>query len=232
MAKSVCHNLPKLFLQHNRVLANNTQNGKTLQELLSKPFHSSQSRLADVAVSEEQCGWNNFPVVTSVDPSAGLNEEQQQIQQMAKDFASKEMFPNMAKWDQEAIFPVETLRKAADLGFGAVYTRPDYGGTGLSRLDAAIVFEALAEGCVSTTAYITIHNMVCWMIDKYGTREQRSKYVPLMASMEKLGSYCLTEPGSGSDAASLSTTAKRSGNKFILNGTKAFISGGVIQIYI
>jgi len=226
MAKTVCCNLPKLLVQHNRVLASQSQNGSNIPEVFRRKLHTSESRTADVAVSEEQCGWNNFPVVTSVDPSAGLNEEQQQIQQMAKDFASREMYPNMSKWDQQAIFPVETLRKAAELGFGAVYTRPDYGGTGLSRLDAAIVFEALAEGCVSTTAYITIHNMVCWMIDKYGSREQRSKYVPLMASMEKLGSYCLTEPGSGSDAASLSTTAKRSGNKFILNGTKAFISGG------
>merc|ERR1740128_1007121 len=107
------------------------------------------------------------------------------------------MFPNMAKWDQEAIFPVETLRKAAELGFGAVYTTEEYGGTGPSRLDASIIFEALSQGCVSTAAYLTIHNMVTWMIDKYGTEDQRSKWVPQMAGMEKLGSYCLTEPGSG-----------------------------------
>merc|ERR1712223_2110491 len=169
---------------------------------------------------------NAMPFVTSIDPASGLSEEQVAIQSLASDFAKKEMLPHMAKWDQEQIFPVETLRKAADLGFGACYCSPDHGGTGLSRLEASVVYEALAQGCVSTTAYITIHNMVCWMIDKYGSREQRSKYVPLMASMEKLGSYCLTEPGSGSDAASLSTIAKRSGNKFILNGTKAFISGG------
>jgi len=204
-----------------------------LPKHLRKGLHSSVVRLADVEVSEEQCGWNNYPVVTAVDPSAGLNEEQQQIQQMARDFASKELLPNMSKWDQQEIFPVETLKKAAELGFGAVYTRPDYGGTGLTRLDAAIVFEALAEGCVSTTAYITIHNMVCWMIDKFGNQEQRSKWVPLMASMEKLGSYCLTEPGSGSDAASLITTAKRSEKKFIVNGTKAFISGaGDTDVYL
>ncbi len=132
----------------------------------------------------------------------------------------------MAKWDQESIFPVDTLRKAAELGFGAVYTSDEYGGTGLSRLDASIIFEALSTGCVSTAAYLTIHNMVTWMIDTYGNESQRSKWVPIMATMEKLGSYCLTEPGSGSDAASLSTIARREGNKFILNGSKAFISGG------
>ena len=226
MAKYVIRNLPKLSFQHNPTNAYKLSHNVRLQGFLPKWFHSSNSKWADVAISEEQCGWNSVPVVTAVDSSAGLNEEQQQIQQMAKEFATKELLPNMSKWDQQEIFPIETLRKAAELGFGAVYTRPDYGGTGLSRLDAAIVFEALSEGCVSTTAYITIHNMVCWMIDKYGSREQRSKWVPLMASMEKLGSYCLTEPGSGSDAASLTTTAKRNGNKFIVNGTKAFISGG------
>ena len=139
----------------------------------------------------------------------------------------------MSKWDQEQIFPIETLRKAAALGFGAVYTRPDHGGTGLSRLEASIVFEALAQGCVSTTAYITIHNMVTWMIDKFGNETQKSKWVPLMASMEKLGSYCLTEPGAGSDAAGLSTIARKDGNKFILNGSKAFISGaGDTDVYL
>ena len=226
MAKPVICNVTRLFLNPNSTSMHIRGNLKSQLQFYKKWFHSSSLKFADIAVSEEQCGWNNIPIVTAVDPSAGLNEEQQQIQQMAKEFATKELLPNMSKWDQKEIFPVETLRKAAELGFGAVYTKPDYGGTGLSRLDAAIVFEALSEGCVSTTAYITIHNMVCWMIDKFGNREQRSKWVPLMASMEKLGSYCLTEPGSGSDAGSLSTTAKRKGNKFILNGTKAFISGG------
>merc|ERR1712226_730718 len=107
-----------------------------------------------------------------------------------------------------------------------IYTRPDYGGTGLSRLEASVIFEALSQGCVSTTAYLTIHNMVCWMIDKFGSESQRSHWVPLMSSMEKLGSYCLTEPGAGSDAASLATVARREGGKFIVNGSKAFISGG------
>lgn len=164
--------------------------------------------------------------MTALDPSSGLNEEQVAIQKMAQDFARNEMQPHMSKWDQEQIFPVETLRKAASLGFGACYCSLDHGGTGLSRFEASIVYEALAQGCVSTTAYITIHNMVCWMIDKFGNENQRSKWVPLLASMEKFGSYCLTEPGSGSDAASLSTTARKEGSHYILNGTKAFISGG------
>ena len=127
---------------------------------------------------------------------------------------------------QEQIFPIETMRKAASLGFGACYADPEHGGTGLSRLDTTIIYEALAQGCVSTTAYITIHNMVTWMIDSNGNSEQRSKWVPQLATMDKFGSYCLTEPGSGSDAASLSTTAKKVGDKYILNGSKAFISGG------
>jgi len=169
---------------------------------------------------------SEVPHITSADPTCGLNDEQLQIQQLATDFASKEMLPNMAKWDQEQIFPVETMRKCAELGFGAIYCDPEYGGSGLTRLEAAIIFEALSEGCVSTTAYISIHNMVCWMIDNFGSEEQRAKYVPLLSTMEKFGSYCLTEPGSGSDAASLSTSARLDGDHYIVNGTKAFISGG------
>jgi len=171
--------------------------------------------------------------VTSVDISAGLNEEQKEMQSLALSFAMNEMFPNMSHWDQNHIFPVDVLRKAAELGFGALYTSADHGGTGLSRLDASIIFEALSHGCVSTTAYLTIHNMVCWMIDKFGSEEQRSHWVPLMATMEKLGSYCLTEPGAGSDAASLATTARREGDTFIVNGSKAFISGaGDTDVYL
>lgn len=179
---------------------------------------------------EEDLG---VPVVTSLDISAGLTDEQKEMQTLALNFAMNEMFPHMATWDQGEIFPVDVLRRAASLGFGALYTSPDHGGTGLSRLDASVVFEALSHGCVSTTAYLTIHNMVCWMVDKFGTESQRSHWVPLMASMEKLGSYCLTEPGAGSDAASLVTTARREGGKFILNGSKAFISGaGDTDVYL
>lgn len=189
--------------------------------------HQTTEAKEDVAFED------NPAVVTSVDISAGLNEEQRLIQSMALDFAKNEMFPNMSKWDETQHFPVETFRKAAELGFGALYTSEDYGGTGLSRLDASIVFEALSHGCVGTTAYITIHNMVTWMIDTYGNEAQRSHWVPLLATMEKLGSYCLTEPGAGSDAAALATTARREGGKFILNGSKAFISGaGATDVYV
>ncbi|XP_042217596.1 isobutyryl-CoA dehydrogenase, mitochondrial-like [Homarus americanus] len=164
--------------------------------------------------------------VTSLDPSHGLTEEQTAILQLASDFAKNEMLPNMAIWDEEEMFPVETLRAAAALGFGAIYASEEYGGTGLNRLDASIIFEALSQGCTSTTAYISIHNMCAWMIDKFGNASQRETWIPQLASMEKLASYCLTEPGAGSDAGALSTSAKRVGEDFILNGSKAFISGG------
>ncbi|XP_023240614.1 isobutyryl-CoA dehydrogenase, mitochondrial-like [Centruroides sculpturatus] len=165
-------------------------------------------------------------IASCIDPSLGLTEEQVQIQKIASDFAQKEMLPNMSKWDEEEIFPVDTLRKAANLGFGGVYVSDKYGGSGLNRVDASVIFEALAAGCVSTTAYITIHNMCTWMIDEFGSEEQKKKWIPSLTSMEKFASYCLTEPGSGSDAASLSTTAKKEENYYILNGSKAFISGG------
>ncbi|MEQ2238430.1 Isobutyryl-CoA dehydrogenase, mitochondrial [Ilyodon furcidens] len=118
------------------------------------------------------------------------------------------------------------MRKAAQLGFGGIYVRPEVGGSGLSRLDTSIIFEALSTGCVSTTAYISIHNMCAWMIDTFGNDEQRKRFCPDLCSMEKFASYCLTEPGSGSDAASLLTSAQRKGDHYILNGSKAFISGG------
>ncbi|XP_078282820.1 isobutyryl-CoA dehydrogenase, mitochondrial isoform X3 [Rhinoraja longicauda] len=136
------------------------------------------------------------------------------------------MAPHMTEWDQKEIFPVETMRKAAQLGFGGIYIRPDVGGSGLSRVDTSIIFEALSTGCASTTAYMSIHNMCAWMIDKFGNEEQRHTYCPRLCSMESFASYCLTEPGSGSDAASLITSARREGDDYILNGAKAFISGG------
>jgi len=198
--------------------------------LLTPSFRRCLPSLRQQSTSSESADWeeasNIPPLVTSLDMSSGLTEEQKEIQSLATTFAMNELFPNMAAWDQGEVFPVETLKAAAALGFGAVYTSAEYGGTGLSRFEASLVFEALAQGCVSTTAYITIHNMVCWMIDRFGTEAQRSHWVPLMSTMDKLGSYCLTEPGAGSDAASLATVARREGNKFILNGSKAFISGG------
>ncbi|XP_022079223.1 isobutyryl-CoA dehydrogenase, mitochondrial-like [Acanthaster planci] len=162
----------------------------------------------------------------SIDPAAGLTEEQKSFQTVALDFAKQEMAPHMRQWDEEEIFPVDVLRKAGSLGFGGVVVKEDVGGSGLTRLDSSVIYEALSQGCVSTTAYITIHNMCCWMIDTFGNEDQRHAVLPGLCSMEKLASYCLTEPGSGSDAASLSTTARQDGDHYVLNGSKAFISGG------
>jgi len=155
-----------------------------------------------------------------------LTEDQVQFQDVARAFAADEMAPHAAKWDEEKIFPEDTLRKAAELGFAAIYTRDDVGGSGLGRLDAAVIFEELASACPSTAAFLTIHNMVCWMIDRFGSDEQRSRFLPRLCTMELFGSYCLTEPGAGSDAASLKTRAERDGDSYVLTGEKAFISGG------
>ncbi|RKP25568.1 mitochondrial isobutyryl-CoA dehydrogenase [Syncephalis pseudoplumigaleata] len=155
-------------------------------------------------------------------------EEQREYLSLARDFADNEMAPKMleASWDEHEALPVDVLQKAAALGFGGVYVSEDVGGTGLGRLETSVIFEALATGCVSTTAYISIHNMCAWMIDTFGNEEQRRHYLPSLVSMKTLASYCLTEPGAGSDAASLATTAVRKGDHYILNGSKAFISGG------
>lgn len=155
-----------------------------------------------------------------------LTEEQNAIRQMAQEFAEKEMAPYAADWDEKNFFPKDTLKKAASLGLAAIYVRDDVGGSALSRLDSAIIFEELATACPSTAAYLSIHNMVAWMIDTYGNEEQRRQWLPPLTTMEKFSSYCLTEPSSGSDAASLKTTAKKVGEDYIINGTKAFISGG------
>lgn len=155
-----------------------------------------------------------------------LTEEQKTFQQLARDFANNEMAPFAKEWDEKHIFPVETLRKAASLGLATMYVKPEVGGTGLSRLDAALVFEELATACPSTAAFLSIHNMVAWLIDHYAEDSLRQQWLPKLATMEKLCSYCLTEPSSGSDAASLKTSAVREGNEYIINGTKAFISGG------
>ena len=155
-----------------------------------------------------------------------LSEEQRAFRDMAQDFARNEMAPHAAEWDEDKIFPEDTLRKAAALGFGGIYVRDDVGGSGLSRLDAAVIFEELAGGCTSTAAYISIHNMSCWMIDHFGSDETRHAFLPKLTSMEHFASYCLTEPSAGSDAAALKTRAERDGGDYVLNGTKAFISGG------
>jgi alkylation response protein AidB-like acyl-CoA dehydrogenase len=155
-----------------------------------------------------------------------LTEEQRAFQATARQFARDEMMPFARDWDEGEVFPVEALRKAAALGFGGIYVKEDVGGSALTRLDAALIFEELAQGCTSTAAYISIHNMVAWMIDAYGSPEARRRYLPKLCSMEHFASYCLTEPGSGSDAASLTTRARRDGDHYVLDGTKAFISGG------
>ena len=155
-----------------------------------------------------------------------LADEQRLIQETARQFARDAMLPHAARWDEEAIFPIETLRAAAALGFGGIYVREDVGGSGLTRLDAALIFEELATACASTAAYLSIHNMAAWMIDRFGSREQRARFLPKLMSMEHFASYCLTEPGSGSDAAALATTARHDGDDYVLNGSKAFISGG------
>jgi alkylation response protein AidB-like acyl-CoA dehydrogenase len=154
-----------------------------------------------------------------------LSEEQNAFRQAAREFAAGEMAPLAAHWDAECIFPVEVIRKAGELGFCGMYTPQEDGGMGLSRLDAAIVFEELAAACPSTTAYMTIHNMVNWMLATWASPAVRERWAPLLASGRKLGSYCLTEPGAGSDAGSLSMRAELKSGFYHLNGAKAFISG-------
>ncbi|HET9717611.1 MAG TPA: acyl-CoA dehydrogenase family protein [Pseudolabrys sp.] len=162
-----------------------------------------------------------------------LSEEQQAFQATARTFAREEMMPHAREWDEGEIFPIEALRKAAALGFGGIYVKEDAGGSDLSRLDAALIFEELAQGCTSTAAYISIHNMAAWMIDAFGSAETRRKFLPNLCSMQHFASYCLTEPGAGSDAANLTTRARREGDFYVLDGTKAFISGGgVSDIYV
>jgi alkylation response protein AidB-like acyl-CoA dehydrogenase len=162
-----------------------------------------------------------------------LTEDQSAFQATARDFARADMMPHARDWDESEIFPAETLRKAAALGFGGIYVAEDVGGSALSRLDATVIFEELAQGCTSTAAYISIHNMAAWMIDSYGNDEQRRRILPKLCSMEHFASYCLTEPDAGSDAASLKARAERDGDHYVLNGAKAFISGGgVSDIYV
>ena len=155
----------------------------------------------------------------------GLNEDQLAYQQAARDFARGELAPHAAEWDAKSEFPIETIRRAGELGFCGIYTPQALGGLGLSRLDASVILEELAAGCTSTTAYITIHNMATWMVATFAQAEVRDSWVPRLARGEALGSYCLTEPGSGSDAASIKTRAERRGSRYVLNGGKAFISG-------
>ncbi len=145
---------------------------------------------------------------------------------MARTFAAEKIAPHALAWDEARHFPVDVMREAASLGMGGIYIKPDVGGSGLTRLDAALIFEALAQGCPTVSAFISIHNMAAWMIDRFGATEQRQRYLPKLCTMETIASYCLTEPGAGSDAAALRTSARRDGDSYVLNGTKQFISGG------
>ena len=155
----------------------------------------------------------------------GLNEDRIAIRDMALAFARDRIAPHALEWDEKRFFPVDVIRETAALGLGGIYVREDVGGSGLTRFDAALIFEALATGCPAVSAFISIHNMCAWMIDAYGSQAQRETFLPRLLSMERLASYCLTEPGAGSDAAALSTRATREGDHYVLNGQKQFISG-------
>ena len=162
-----------------------------------------------------------------------LTEDQIAIRDMAASFAAETLAPHAVRWDEEKHFPIEEMRAAAALGMGGIYIRDDVGGSGLTRLDAALIFEALSTGCPTVAAYISIHNMCAWMVDRYGSDEQRQKFLPKLCTMEHLASYCLTEPGAGSDAAALKTKAVLDGDHYVLDGQKQFISGaGVSDIYV
>src|ERR1700752_4299389 len=162
-----------------------------------------------------------------------LNEDQIAVRDMARDFAGEKIAPHAVRWDEEKHFPVDVMREAAKLGIGGIYIRDDVGGCALTRFDAALIFEALAQGCPTVSAFISIHNMASWMIDAFGNDTQRKRWLPKLCSMERLASYCLTEPGAGSDAAALATRAVRDGEHYVLNGQKQFISGaGAGDLYL
>lgn len=162
-----------------------------------------------------------------------LTDDQRAIQDAARAFAEAELAPHSARWDEDKHFPVDVLKAAAEMGFAGIYTGEEHGGMGLGRVEAALIFEELSRGDVATAAFISIHNMATWMIDRFGSAELRARFVPALVGMEKIASYCLTEPGSGSDAAALRTTAVRDGDCYVLNGAKAFISGaGTSDVYV
>ena len=162
-----------------------------------------------------------------------LNEDQVAVRDMAREFAAEKIAPHALRWDEEKHFPVEVMREAAKLGMGGIYIRDDVGGSAMTRFDAALIFEALATGCPTVSAFISIHNMASWMIDAFGNDIQRHKWLPKLCTMQLIASYCLTEPGAGSDAAALRTRAVRDGDTYVLNGQKQFISGaGTSDLYV
>ncbi|MGN8553045.1 UNVERIFIED_CONTAM: acyl-CoA dehydrogenase family protein [Microbacterium sp. SLM126] len=161
------------------------------------------------------------------------DDERAAILEAVRDFAQTELAPHALEWDETKTFPADTLHRAGELGLGGIYVREDVGGTGLSRADAVAIFEELAAGDPAIAAYVSIHNMVAWMIDTYGSDVQRREWLPVLASMQGFGSYCLTEPGAGSDAAAITTSAIRDGDEYVLTGVKQFISGaGAASVYI
>ncbi|HWT52323.1 MAG TPA: acyl-CoA dehydrogenase family protein, partial [Caulobacter sp.] len=162
-----------------------------------------------------------------------LTEDQRAIQSLATDFAADRLAPFSAHWDETKHFPIDVLRDAAALGLAGICVAEDVGGSGLARLDASLIFEALAYGDVASAAFLSIHNMAAWMIDRFGSGDLRQRYLPRLTTMETIASYCLTEPGSGSDAAALRTSARLEGDAYVVNGAKAFISGaGVSDLYV
>ncbi|SFF73179.1 acyl-CoA dehydrogenase [Novosphingobium sp. CF614] len=163
----------------------------------------------------------------------GLTEDQVAIQETARKFTADRITPFAAEWDERHHYPVDVWKAAGELGFGAIYVSEESGGIGLGRLDAALIMEAMSYGCPATSAYISIHNMGAWMIDRFGDQQLKDRYLPELVTMEKIASYCLTEPGSGSDAAALKTSARLDGDHYVVNGTKQFISGGgVNDVYL
>jgi len=162
-----------------------------------------------------------------------LTDEQREIQALAQRFTADRITPFAAEWDERHIFPRDTIKAAAELGFAAIYVSEESGGINLGRLEAALIMEAMAYGCPTTSAFISIHNMASWIIDRYGSAELKARYLPDLVTMERIASYCLTEPGSGSDAAALKTSARRDGDHYVVNGTKQFISGaGENELYV
>jgi len=155
-----------------------------------------------------------------------LTDEQREIQELARRFTADRITPFAGEWDEKHIFPRDTIKQAAELGFAAIYVSEESGGIALGRLEAALIMEAMAYGCPSTSAFISIHNMASWMIDRFGDADVKGRYLPDLVTMERMASYCLTEPGSGSDAAALKTRAVRDGDHYVVFGSKQFISGG------
>ena len=162
-----------------------------------------------------------------------LTEDQLAIREVAQRFTADNITPHAGEWDEKKHFPVDVIKRSAELGFGAIYVSEDSGGIGLGRLEAALIMEAMAYGCPTTSAFISIHNMASWMIDQFGSDELKQRYLPDLVGMDRIASYCLTEPGSGSDAGGMTTSAVRDGDDYVLNGTKQFISGGgVNDVYV